>query len=49
MSRFREADPGVAARSLDPPIFITGGWRTGTTFLFRLLATDPQAARPAAR
>ncbi|GAB2828698.1 sulfotransferase [Actinocorallia aurea] len=29
-----------------PPIFITGGWRTGTTFLFRLLAADPRLRAP---
>ena len=30
-----------------PPIVIIGGWRTGTTFLFRLLADGPAAARAA--
>ncbi len=29
-----------------PPIVIIGGWRTGTTFLFRLLATDPRLRGP---
>lgn len=29
-----------------PPIVIVGGWRTGTTFLFRLLATDPRLRAP---
>ncbi|SEG91620.1 Sulfotransferase family protein [Thermomonospora echinospora] len=29
-----------------PPIIITGGWRTGTTFLYRLLATDPRLRAP---
>jgi hypothetical protein len=29
-----------------PPIVIVGGWRTGTTFLFRLLATDPRLHAP---
>ncbi|HEU5031510.1 MAG TPA: sulfotransferase [Spirillospora sp.] len=29
-----------------PPIVITGGWRTGTTFLYRLLATDPRLRAP---
>ncbi|HEU5028275.1 MAG TPA: sulfotransferase [Spirillospora sp.] len=34
-------------RPLDePPIVITGGWRTGTTFLYRLLATDPRLRAP---
>jgi hypothetical protein len=46
MSRFREANPDHAAPTLIPPIFITGGWRTGTTFLFRLLATDPRLRAP---
>ncbi|MFG2004148.1 sulfotransferase family protein [Spirillospora sp. NPDC048911] len=38
--------PGADARLDPPPIFITGGWRTGTTFLFRLLATDPRLRAP---
>lgn len=29
-----------------PPIVITGGWRTGTTFLYRLLATHPRLRAP---
>ncbi|TDC72074.1 sulfotransferase [Actinomadura sp. GC306] len=29
-----------------PPLVITGGWRTGTTFLFRLLASDPRLRAP---
>ena len=29
-----------------PPIVIIGGWRTGTTFLYRLLGTDPQLHAP---
>ncbi|GGV19220.1 sulfotransferase [Actinomadura cremea] len=34
-------------RPLDlPPIIITGGWRTGTTFLYRLMATDPRLRAP---
>ncbi|UPW08764.1 sulfotransferase [Gordonia terrae] len=40
------ADPAVAQRSLTPPIVIIGGWRTGTTFLFRLLARDPRLRAP---
>jgi hypothetical protein len=40
------ADPAVAQRSLAPPIVIIGGWRTGTTFLFRLLAHDPRLRAP---
>lgn len=46
MSRFREAAPDRADTPLVPPIFITGGWRSGTTFLFRLLATDPRLRAP---
>ncbi|MFA1545473.1 sulfotransferase [Actinomadura chokoriensis] len=42
MDRLPRAD-----RPLDrPPIVITGGWRTGTTFLYRLLATDPRLRAP---
>lgn len=33
--------PEIAGRSIDRPIFITGGWRTGTTLLQRLLAGLP--------
>ena len=40
------AHPDVAERSIDPPIVIIGGWRTGTTYLFRLLATDPRLRAP---
>lgn len=32
----------VVAVALPPPIVIIGGWRTGTTFLFRLLGLDPR-------
>ncbi|ANY25168.1 sulfotransferase family protein [Gordonia terrae] len=39
-------DPAVAQRSIAPPIVIIGGWRTGTTFLFRLLARDPRLRAP---
>lgn len=46
MSRFRDAYPERDDAALRPPIFITGGWRTGTTFLFRLLATDPRLRAP---
>lgn len=38
--------PRRAAAPLIPPIVIVGGWRTGTTFLFRLLATDPRLRAP---
>lgn len=42
MERHLAANPEVRARPLRAPIVITGGWRTGTTFLFRLLAADPR-------
>lgn len=40
-----DADPSLD-RPLAPPIVIVGGWRTGTTFLFRLLGTDPRLHAP---
>lgn len=46
MTRHLAARPEIETRSLLPPIIITGGWRTGTTFLFRLLATDPRLRAP---
>ena len=44
--RLRDDEPALARTPLLPPIVITGGWRTGTTFLFRLLATDPRLRAP---
>ncbi len=38
--------PGVAERAVLPPIVIIGGWRTGTTFLYRLMARDPRLRAP---
>lgn len=38
--------PAVENRPVAAPIVITGGWRTGTTFLFRLLAADPRLRAP---
>ena len=46
MSRWSEAHTEAAKAKLVPPIVVTGGWRTGTTFLFRLLATDPRLRAP---
>jgi hypothetical protein len=46
MARHLAAHPDVVARPLAAPIVITGGWRTGTTFLFRMLATDPRLRAP---
>jgi len=42
MARHLAAHPATQSRAVRAPIVITGGWRTGTTFLFRLLATDPR-------
>jgi hypothetical protein len=36
----------IAQVKLDPPIFIIGHWRSGTTFLHELLARDPALAAP---
>jgi hypothetical protein len=46
MARHLEEHPHVLARRLLAPIVITGGWRTGTTFLFRMLASDPRLRAP---
>ncbi|GAA2720088.1 sulfotransferase [Actinocorallia aurantiaca] len=45
-ARHLAAHPETTERRLTPPIFIVGGWRTGTTFLFRLLAADPRLRAP---
>ncbi len=37
----RKASPEIFERSLQPPIFIAGMARSGTTFLHRLLSEDP--------
>ena len=42
---FRD-NPDLRATPLTPPIVIVGGWRTGTTFLFRLLGRDPRLHAP---
>jgi len=41
VARALEAAPDVQARVIDRPIFIIGGWRTGTTLLQRLLSGLP--------
>ncbi len=41
-----DARPEIGQRPIAPPIVIVGGWRTGSTFLFRLLATDPRLRAP---
>jgi hypothetical protein len=39
-------NPDLRTSPLTPPIVIVGGWRTGTTFLFRLLGRDPRLHAP---
>lgn len=46
IERYRRDHPEVFATALFPPIVIVGGWRTGTTFLFRLLGSDPRLHAP---
>ncbi|CAM2933065.1 sulfotransferase family protein [Mycobacterium intermedium] len=46
IDRYLRENPAVADRPLAAPIVIVGAWRTGTTFLFRLLAGDPQLRAP---
>ncbi len=36
----------VARTALQPPLFIVGHWRTGTTWLHELLASDPRHTAP---
>jgi hypothetical protein len=38
--------PEVACAQIKPPLFVLGHWRSGTTYLHNLLATDPQFAYP---
>lgn len=46
LADFLAEHPEVSERALLAPIIIIGGWRTGTTFLYRLLATDPRLRGP---
>ncbi|MEO9329707.1 sulfotransferase [Gordonia aurantiaca] len=46
LGKILRESPAVAEREVIPPIVIIGGWRTGTTFLFRLLARDPRLRAP---
>ncbi|OBG89485.1 hypothetical protein A5699_13890 [Mycobacterium sp. E802] len=46
ITRHLDENPETENRPLLPPIIITGGWRTGTTFLFRLLDRDPRLRAP---
>jgi Sulfotransferase family len=41
MERDRQQFPGIAAQSIDRPVFVVGLPRSGTTFLHRLLSQDP--------
>jgi omega-hydroxy-beta-dihydromenaquinone-9 sulfotransferase len=38
--------PEVACAHIKPPLFVLGHWRSGTTYLHNLLATDTQFAYP---
>jgi hypothetical protein len=42
------AEPAIATRAIDAPLFVVGPPRTGTTILFELLALDPQLRAPLA-
>ncbi|OBJ68015.1 sulfotransferase [Mycobacterium sp. 1274756.6] len=46
MNRYLDEHPDVAERRLAPPIVIIGGWRTGTTYLYRMMANDPRLRAP---
>jgi hypothetical protein len=46
IAQYRREHPEVVATQLFPPIVIVGGWRTGTTFLFRLLGSDSRLHAP---
>ena len=46
MRRCLREHPGAARTEVRAPLVIVGGWRTGTTFLFRLLGTDPRLHAP---
>lgn len=46
LSRHRAEAADSGADEPAPPIVIVGGWRTGSTFLFRLLAGDPRLRAP---
>lgn len=46
IAEYLRSHPDVERRPVGPPIVIIGGWRTGTTYLFRLLAHDPRLRAP---
>jgi hypothetical protein len=46
IQNLREAAPEIFTKALPPPVIITGMPRSGTTFLHRLLAVDPEVRAP---
>lgn len=46
IKRYLREHPEIRDIELERPIVIIGGWRTGTTFLFRLLGTDRRLHAP---
>ncbi|ODR16069.1 sulfotransferase family protein [Mycolicibacterium porcinum] len=46
ITRYLQEHPAAERRPIQPPIIITGGWRTGTTFLYRLLDRDARLRAP---
>jgi hypothetical protein len=49
LARWREEaahGPGIAATEVEPPLFVLGIWRSGTTHLQNLLAVDDRFAFP---
>ncbi len=46
LRQYLAREPAVATQSLSRPIFLVAPFRTGTTFLHRLLAQDPDARAP---
>ncbi|MGV0607392.1 sulfotransferase family protein [Mycolicibacterium sp. XJ1904] len=46
IAQCRARQPHLCDVALPAPIVIIGGWRTGTTFLFRLLGTDRRLHAP---
>lgn len=46
IDRYFGGRPEAATGEVGAPIVIVGGWRTGTTYLFRALAGDPRLRAP---
>ena len=42
----RQLGPLIDAQTVQDPLFVLGCWRSGTTWLHRMLAQDPQLAAP---